>query len=342
MKKMRAARLHEGGKLLFEDVLIPEPESGEVRIKVAACGICHTDLHYIDHGVPTAKKPPIILGHEISGVVEAAGEGVNGDLEGAKILIPAVLPCRKCRLCASGRGTICNGMKMLGNHMDGGFTEYVTVPASEVISVPDELPLEDASIIADALTTPYHAVRNRARVRPGDRVAIFGCGGIGLGLVQFAVASGAHVIAVDIKDEKLSLAKQLGAINTINPAQVEKPGKALRKETDGGVDIAFEAVGRGETIRQAYDSLRSGGTLCVVGFPTEEVPLALGRLMFKEMTLVGSLGCHPDDYPAVVRLVAEGRIKLSPMITSRFGLEDMENGLDTLRKGEGIRSIVIP
>lgn len=342
MKRMRAARLHEGRKFLIEEVPVPEPQPGEVRVKVASCGICHTDLHYIDHGVPTAKEPPITLGHEVSGIVEKLGSGVDEKIERTRVLVPAVLPCRECSICASGRGTICERMRMFGNHIDGGFAEYLIVPAREVVPIPDGIPLEEASIIADALTTPYHAVRNRAKVKPGETIAIFGCGGIGLGLVQCAQAVGAHVIAIDLKEEKLSLAKELGASKTINASLVDKPGKVLRKETGGGVDCAFEAVGKGQTIQQAYDSLRSGGRLCVVGFSPEEVGLALGRLMFRELTVVGSLGCHPEDYPAVVRWVAEGRIKLEPMITGRFGLEKIEEGLNRLRNGEGVRSIVIP
>lgn len=157
-QKMKAAVFHgpERG-LVVEDVPVPTVRPGEVLIKVAACGACHTDLHYIEHGVPTFKKPPIILGHEASGIVEEVGAGVTNVRKGQRVLIPAVLTCGRCVACRQGRENICAEMKMLGNHFDGAYAEYVAVPSKDLLDLPESIPLAEASIIADALSTPFHA-----------------------------------------------------------------------------------------------------------------------------------------------------------------------------------------
>ena len=192
---MKAALMVEAGKpLVVQDVPKPEIGSHEVLVKVAACGVCHTDLHYIDHGTPTFKKPPIILGHEISGTVAACGSSVSKFQEGDPVLLPAVLTCGSCEFCRRGRENICSNMIMFGNHINGGFAEYVATPAKDILPLPKEMPLADASIIADAVSTPYHAVANRGQVRPGDSVAVFGCGGVGINVVQMSALFGADVI----------------------------------------------------------------------------------------------------------------------------------------------------
>jgi 6-hydroxycyclohex-1-ene-1-carbonyl-CoA dehydrogenase len=338
---MKAAVLHGPGRLGIEEVPRPEPGPEEILVRVAACGICHTDLHYIDHGVPTFKSP-VILGHEISGRVEAAGSAVIGFSRGDAVLLPAVLTCGSCRACRTGRENICERMRMLGNHIDGGYSEYVVAPARDCFHLPPEIPLAEACLIGDALTTPYHAVKHRARVRVGERVAVFGCGGIGSGAVQFAALAGAEVIAVDLDDRKLALARELGASTTLNPRSVERVEKELKKRTGGGADVAFEAIGKPETIRLAYESLRPGGRLCVVGYSAEPATLAFSKLMFFELEVIGSLGCRPVDYPEVVELVRRGRVRLAPLVTGRYKLEDLPAGLDALRQGRALRGIVLP
>ena len=156
---MKAAVFHGGDSgLRVEDIPIPKPEADEILVKVAACGVCHTDLHYIEHGVPTFKKPPIVLGHEASGIIEEVGAAVTHLKNGQRVLIPAVLTCGKCMACRWGRENICGDMRMLGNHLDGAYAEYIAVPAKDVLELPESIPLEEASIIADAVSTPYHAV----------------------------------------------------------------------------------------------------------------------------------------------------------------------------------------
>ncbi len=340
---MRAAVFHGAERgLSIEEVPTPSPGPGEALVRVAGCGICHTDLHYLDHGVPTFKPPPIILGHEPAGTVAALGEGVTHWSEGDRVLIPAVLSCGRCRYCRMGRENLCERLEMLGNHIDGAYAEYVTVPASELIAVPDEISLEQASVIADAVSTPYHAVKHRGRVRTGDTVAVVGCGGVGLNIVQCAAVAGGRVIAIDLNEERLEIARTLGAEETINPEGVERLDKHVRKLTGGGVDVAFEAIGQPKTIEMAFSLLRKGGRLCVIGFSHEPATIPVGKLMFFELEMVGSLGCGGGDYPEIVELVRQGKLQLDPVVSGTIPLEEIEEGFDRLRRGEGVRWVVTP
>lgn len=341
---MRAAIFYEANAPLnIQEWPDPAPSSDEILVRVAACGLCHTDLHYIDHGVPTAKQPPLILGHEATGVVAQLGEGVANVKVGNRVLLPAVLPCGSCFACRNGRENICLRMRMFGNDVDGAYAEFVTAPAKDVFILPDEIPLVEGCIIADAVTTPYHAVKNRAEVRPGDTVVVYGCGGVGLNVVQFANLAGGIVIAVDIAEEKLEHAKRLGATAIINPQQQSVGvAKAVRKLTAGaGADIAIEAIGNPATMKEAFSTLRPGGRLVVIGYSDHEVALNAGRVMYREMEIRGSLGCRPVDYPRVIELARTGRVEVASLVTARFPLAEINVGLDTLRAGRGIRSVVV-
>lgn len=328
--------------LRVEEIPTPTPGQGEVLVKVASCGLCHTDLHYIDHGVPTFKKPPLVLGHEVSGTVAALGSGVNDWKEGDRVLLPAVYGCGQCAMCRTGRENICEKMVMFGNNVDGGYAEYILAPAKDVLALPEEIPLVEASIIADAITTPYHAVVNRGRVKPGDQVVVFGCGGIGLNLVQVAAAVGAQVIAVDILDARLEWARRLGAQVALNAQPFERIDKEIRKLTGGGADIGFEAIGNPTTQAQTFASIRTGGRFVVVGYSAKPMTLDAGRVMYREMEIIGSLGCRAVDYPRVIELVRQGKIKVKELVTARFSLDQISDGLDALRRGEGVRSVVVP
>lgn len=340
---MKAAVFHGPDRpLCVEDVPIPEPGPGQVLVRVAACGVCHTDLHYLDHGTPTFKKPPVILGHEISGTVEAVGGGVDPARVGERVLIAAVTSCGHCDACREGRENVCANGEMLGNHIDGGFAEYVVAPAKDTFRLPDGIPLVEASIIADAITTPYHAVMNRGCVRPGDSVVVFGCGGVGINIVQVAAAVGARVVAVDVSPHKLEWARVMGAAAVLDPTSVERPDKELRKLTGGGADVAFEAVGKPTTQEQALAALKTGGRAVFVGYSPETVTLNSGRVMFRELEVVGSLGCRPVDYPRVIEMVRQGRLKLTELVTHRFCLAEIGQALDTLRSGAAIRVVVTP
>ncbi len=339
---MRAAVLHPGARTLaVETWPMPEPAAGGLRVKVAACGLCRTDLHYL-HGLATAKAPPLVLGHEVSGTVDAKGAGVAGFDIGSRVLLPPVLPCGTCELCRRGRGNVCARMSMLGNHVDGGFAEFVVVPASCAFPLPPNLPLEEASVLADAGSTAYHAVVNRARVRPGETVAVIGCGGVGLSVLQMVRAVGAYGIAVDIVPEKLDAAKRMGANEVLDGSG--DTAKSLRKMTGGGPDVAFEVIGNPKTIRAAVDGVRTGGRVVIVGYADADVPMPAGRIMFRELEVRGSLGCPLQEFPPVLALAARGAFNLKAMVTHRYALEEINEGFAALNAGKPglVRAIAIP
>ena len=307
---------------MLEDRPVPEPRVGEALVRVVACGVCHTDLHYLDHGVATAKPPPLILGHEVAGIVERLGPGASAPAPGTPVVVPAVVSCGRCEACGTGRGNLCATLEMFGNHRDGGFAEYVTAPASELVPLPPDLPLEDAALIADGVTTAYHAVRRRAEVGAGDTVAVFGCGGVGLAIVQLAAGSGARVVAVDLDAGRLTLARELGAIGTVTATRDGGAAKAVKQACPGGVDVAIEVAGVPAALREALASVRPGGRVVLVGYGAEDVPLPVGRIMFRELELRGSLGCRRADYARVVELVRAGTFRL--------------------RRREGVRTLLCP
>ncbi|MEK6798067.1 MAG: zinc-binding dehydrogenase [Planctomycetota bacterium] len=340
---MKAAVFHgAAGGLRIEDIPTPKVAQDQVLVKVAACGVCHTDLHYIEHGVATFKKPPIVLGHEASGIIEYVGANVTGWKRGQRVLIPAVLTCGRCVYCRMGRENICAEMTMLGNHIDGAYAEYVAVPSKDLLELPESIPLQEASIIADAISTPYHAVKNRAQVKAGDTVVIFGCGGVGINAVQLATAAGGYVIAVDVNDRKLQWATEFGAAKTINASKVERVSKEVKKLTGGGADIALEVIGNPRTIEEAFECVRVGGRLCVVGYTHEAISIVAGKIMFKEVEIVGSLGCRPLDYRPLIRMVEQGKIDLKKQVTHRFPLAELSKAFSVMKEGVSLRSIVIP
>jgi len=339
---MRAAVLHPGAKeLRIVDWPAPVLGPGEVLVKVAACGLCRTDLHYL-HGVPTAKTPPLVLGHEVSGTVASVGTGVEAPQAGARVLLPPVIPCGSCDACRRGRGNICARMQMLGNHRDGGFAEFVAVPANCAFPLPSNLPLEESSVLSDAGSTAYHAVVNRGHVAPGEWVAVLGCGGVGLSVLQVAKAVGAHIVAVDIAPEKLDAAKRLGADEIVDGRG--EVVKSLRKITGGGPDVAFEVIGHPATIRAAVEGVRTGGRVVIVGYTDAEVPLPAGRIMFRELEVRGSLGCPIQEFPRVLGFAANGGFDLKAMVTHRFSLDAINEGFTALQAGARglVRGIMVP
>ncbi len=339
---MKAALFKGAGQPLeLADVEKPRPRYGEALVKVSACGVCATDLHYL-HGVPTFKKPPLILGHEISGVVDELGEGVEGIEIGDRVLIPPVLSCGACQKCREGRDNICERMQMVGNNIDGGFAEYIKVPAMMLFKLPNELPLPESCIISDAISTSFHAVKNRGAVKGGEWVAIIGCGGVGINAVQIAAALGASVIAIDIDDRKLQLAKQLGAIEAINPEGVDVTKAVKQLAGKEGVDVAFEIVGKPATLEQAFNLVKPGGRLVVVGYSAENWSLRVSRVMFREITVLGSLGCRLAEYPTLINMVKNGKIKLEPLIFSKLKLEQVNEAMKNLEEGKVVgRQIIV-
>jgi len=314
------------GAPLERQAFAAEPGPGEVVVSVAGCGVCHTDLGYFYDGVRTNHPLPLALGHEISGHVVAAGEGASAWL-GRAVIVPAVLPCGACDLCRRGLSTICRAQKMPGNDIQGGFGSHIVVPARGLCPVDESrlaaagLTLPQVSIVADALTTPYQAVR-RAGVEPGDVAVVVGVGGVGGYCVQVARAFGAEVVAIDVDTRKLAAIVADGGASLALDAR-EHDAKALKKAV---LDFArqrglratewkvFECSGSAAGQTTAFNLLVHGATLSVVGFTMDKVEVRLSNLMAFDARALGNWGCPPEFYPAALDLVLEGRVKLAPFV----------------------------
>ncbi len=333
---------HEQARMVLEDVPDPSPGPGEVLVRVAACGICRTDLEYLK-GEGAPPRLPIILGHEPSGTIAAIGPGVAGIEVGQRVLVATPIPCRACEYCRRGYENRCPSMTIVGATQDGAFAEYVVTPAVSIFPLPDGLPLEESAIITDAVATSYHALYNQAGLKPGDTIAIFGAsGGLGLICVQFAAATGAKVIGVGRKMWKLEKAKEMGAAEIIGTADVPKVDSAIRKMTGGGVDIAVDATGVPSMIETAFRSTRPGGTTVVLGFGYQPFQVAINQLMWLEKTIVGSRNYRPSDMPRILDLVQRGVVDLEKVISHRFKLDEVNEAYEMLDRGEILRGIVTP
>jgi len=302
-------------------VLSPGPD--EVVVQVAGCGVCHTDIGFAFDGVPTRHALPLVLGHEISGRVVAAGKNAARWIR-RSVIVPAVIPCGSCAACRAGRVTICRQQFMPGNDGDGGFATHVLVPSRGLCPVPESLPsdvtLEMLSVVADAVTTPYEAIR-RANLGAEDVAVIVGAGGVGGFGVQIAAALGAAVAVIDIDRERLDLASRHGASLPLDASTTDLKGlrAALRtfvKESGRkGIGLKiFEMSGTPAGQVTAFGLLDHGAYLGVVGFTPNSVELRLSNLMAFDATARGNWGCPPDQYPSALQLVLEGKIGLAPYV----------------------------
>ena len=313
------------GKLEKKEIPVPELQPGEVLVEVAGCGVCHTDLGYFYDGVPTVSKPPLTLGHEISGTVVA---GVDAWI-GKEVIIPAVMPCRQCILCKTGRGNRCLAQKMPGNSLGlyGGFSTHIPVPSIDLCEVKDrgDIPLSHLAVVADAATTPYQAAK-RADLQPGDNVVVVGItGGVGQYMGQVAKALGAKtVIGIARNKQKLERALKFGTDFVINSTDkdardVSKEFRGLCKEQglpNTGWKI-FEVTGvkPGQEISLAL--LGFTGKLIVVGFGLAKTEYAIGRLMAFDADILGTWGCLPEYYPIVLDMVLSGKINMEEFVETR-------------------------
>lgn len=321
---MRALVLESfGGPLVLKDVPIPEPGEGQVLIRVQACAPDQLDLTIRDGKFPSAK-PPIILGHEIAGVVEKTGPGVANHAEGTRVTSTLYLTCGRCRHCRSGRETICEDfIGYLGIHTPGGYAEYTTIPATNLARIPDDLEFPEASILANAVGTPYHALTKRARLRPGEHVLITGAGGgVGLHAVQLARMMGALVMAVDIGAEKLEAARANGADRVADPGEADFADAALEWTEGRGVDVVLELVGPA-TMAGSLKAMGKGARMVIVGSHTGiELSVRPQTMISNEWEILGSRNVTKGELQEVVELVAAKRIK--PIVTEVHPLEEAE------------------
>ncbi|UCG37622.1 MAG: 6-hydroxycyclohex-1-ene-1-carbonyl-CoA dehydrogenase [Candidatus Bathyarchaeota archaeon] len=313
------------GELRLTEIPVPQLQPTDVLVEIAGCGVCHTDLGYFYGGVPTVTKPPLTLGHEISGIV-AAGDNRLID---KKVIVPAVMPCRNCPICSAGRGNRCLSQKMPGNSLGayGGFSSHIPVPSADLCIVDDcaDYQLPELAVIADAVTTPYQACV-RAGLKRGDNVIVVGIGGVGSYVVQMAKAFGAKtVVGIDIIPEKLERALQNGADFVINSKG--KDAKTVRGEFQEICRVnnlpskygwtVFEVTGVAPGQEIALNLLSFIGKLIIIGFGTQKNEYSISRLMAFDAEIKGSWGCLPEYYPKVLQLVLNKTIKIRPFTETR-------------------------
>jgi alcohol dehydrogenase len=372
--KIKAAVLNKMGleapyaktkPLAIEEIELDPPGYGEVLVRIGAAGLCHSDLSVIEGNRP--RPMPMALGHEAAGVVEKVGPGVDDLKAGDHVVMVFVPSCGHCLPCAEGRpalcepgaaangaGTLLSGERRL--HRNGSdvhhhlgvsaFAEYATVSRRSLVKIDKELPLEEAALFGCAVLTGVGAVINTARVAAGSSVAVVGLGGVGLSSLLGAIAAGARrVVAVDLSDDKLGLARQLGATDTFNPKSPDAID-SIKSATAGGVEFAFEMAGSVRAMDLAYKITRRGGTTVTAGLPPPDQNFALPQvnLVAEERTVKGSyIGtCVPGrDLPRYIELYRRGRLPVDRLMSGRLKLDEINVGFDRLREGQAVRQVVV-
>jgi propanol-preferring alcohol dehydrogenase len=334
-EKMKAARFYKVGEpLKIETIPLPDLEPEDVLVDTKVCGICGSDIHIVYEEVTPTAYSPITLGHEPSGVIAAVGTEVEGWKIGERVTINPFLTCGKCANCLSGNSQICVSRRVIGIHTEGGLAEFLKVPSQNLVRLPESIPFDQGGIAVDAVATPFHAITKRGALRVGEKVAIFGCGGLGIHGIQIAKVCGASlIIAVDTIDQALERARKVGADEVINPRK-ERAVQKIREMTGGmGVDLALEFIGLNETIEQAIGCVRIGGRVVVVGLGPEAISLPPPTSSVRgELSFLGSYGSTTAEIQSVISLVASGKLVLSDSITERFPLEEVNKALDHLHK----------
>jgi len=324
--------------LVKTDSEMPHPGAGEVLIAVKGCGMCHTDLGFLYGGVRTSHALPLALGHEISGTVVAVGAGSEAWAD-QDVVVPAVLPCGECDLCHAGRETSCRAQQMPGNDFHGGFASHILVPARWLVDasgLPEGLALADVSVLADAVTTPYQAMK-RAKVGAGDCVVIIGAGGVGSFGIQIARAFGARVVAVDIDSDKLSRALEYGAEGVVNTRDLDsKDARAAVRAKNKELGFAkvglkvLEMSGTSQGQELAWSLMTFAGVVGFVGFTLDRVPVRLSNLMAFDADAFGNWGCRPQYYAPALDLIRAGKVLVKPFV-KRFPMNEINRVLEDAR-----------
>jgi len=351
--------------VVVEEISIDPPQRGEVLVKIAACGVCHSDLSATNGTI--ALPPPLVLGHEAAGEVVAVGDGVTELAVGDHVVSAFIYMCGKCRFCAAGRPVLCieqgkavttppAGIARVhdkaGNPLGifsgcGVMAEFATMSVSNLVKIDAAIPLDRAALVGCAVTTGVGAVFNTARVEPGASVAVLGCGGVGLNVIQGAAIAGAQcIVAIDTLEAKLAIARQFGATHTLPALPSDDLVKALKKLTGGGPDYAFECVGSGALVETAYRAIRRGGKAVVVGVarPAETAAIKPMSLVFEEKTLQGSYfgSCVPRiDFPRLLNLYMGGKLKLDELITHRYRIDEAPQAFADLESGRNARGVIV-
>jgi len=358
---MKAAVCYEFGKpLVVEEIELDPPQAGEISVKLAACAICHSDIHYMEGawGGPL----PTVLGHEAAGVVEEVGPHVSQAGPGDHVVVSLIRSCGRCYFCAQAHPNLCEAKFALDSksrlHTKDGrpirqglrtaaFAEFVIVDESQVVQIPKEMPLDSASLLACGVITGLGAVVNTAQISVGSNVVIIGTGGVGLNSVQGAHLSGAQlIIAVDLLNSKLEAARAFGATHTVNPTE-KNVQEMVHSLTQGrGADYVFVTVGNEKAIEQGIKLMRRAGTLVIVGMPASGVKAAIEvvDLADNSQRILGSkMGSArlQVDVPKLVALYEQGRLKLDELITTRYRLEEINEAIAAVKQGDALRNVIV-
>jgi alcohol dehydrogenase, propanol-preferring len=338
---LKAAVLHSFAEpLRIEEIPTPAPGPGEVLIRVAACGVCHSDLHLATGEWDLLRpitKLPLTLGHEVTGTIASIGEGVAGFDVGARVGVPWLhWTCGECEFCSMGRETLCSKQQITGCVVDGGFAEFIKAKASHIAKLPDELSFEEAAPLLCAGVTVYGAMK-KADIQAGQKVAVFGVGGLGHLAIQLARAKGAEVIAVDVADDKLELARECGAGVVVNAATTQAH-KDVKKATGGGAHVVMVTSGSRAAYEAALRSIRKAGTLAIVGMAPEPVPLSTVAMVSGEYRIVSSAVGSREELREVLQLAAEGKVKCR--IETR-AFDQVDGALNEMKEGRLVGRVVL-
>jgi 6-hydroxycyclohex-1-ene-1-carbonyl-CoA dehydrogenase len=349
MEKLKQWQMTELKKeFSLVEVEMPALTENDALVKVAGCGVCHTDLSFWHDGVKTKKEMPLTLGHEISGTV------LKGPLQlvGKNVIIPAVLPCGNCELCNKGRSNMCQNQKMPGNDFHGGFASHIVVPHKYLCPVPDsilkEYTLEQISVIADAISTPYQVMK-KSELENGDLAIVIGVGGVGVYGALIAKILGAKVLAIDISDEKLAQAKNNGVDEILNSKgldtkqiknKVKEIASKLNAPRYGWKIFEFSGTAAGQDL--AFNLITFTSTLSIVGFTMNKLEVRLSNLMAFDAKLIGTWGCKPELYPEVVQLIAEGKLRIKDFVQTFPMSQINEVFKNTLEHKYEKRSVLVP
>ena len=338
---MKAVRYHGPGQpFRLEEVDRREPEAGEVLVRITASGICHTELHF-KSGLLDLGVAPVTMGHESVGRIEAVGEGVSPGRADERVIIYYYLGCLECAYCHVGDEQLCPNLRAeYGFISDGGYAEYVTVPARNAVPLPAAIPDIEAAPIGCGVTTAVHAAR-LAKPEVGERVVVYGVGGVGFGLVQLARATGARTIAVGRSAAKLDKALELGAEIAVNASE-EAASERIRRITGGaGADVVYECVGTEESMKEASAALGRRGRLVFVGYSPDSFTVHPIQLVVFEQKVMGTVGATLNDLYEAVDLVERGVVRT--VVDRTLPLEQFESGLNALERGELVgRAILVP
>ncbi len=358
---MKAAVCYEFGKpLVVEEIEIDPPQVGEIKVKLAACAICHSDIHYMEGA--WGGVLPAVYGHEAAGIVEEVGPQVTLIQPGDHVIVSLIRSCGRCYFCSQGQPHMCEstfamdnesrlhtkaGQPILQGLRIGAFAEYVVVDESQAVQIPKTMALDSASLLACGVITGLGAVTNTAQVPSGSSVVVIGTGGVGLNSVQGARLSGAQaIIALDLVDSKLEAAKTFGATHIINPAQENAQETIMSLTQERGADYVFVTVGSAKAIEQGITLLRRAGTLVIVGMPASGIKMQIEVADFagSSQRILGSKMGSTQlrvDVPKLVTLYEQGRLKLDELITARYPLEEINEAMAAVNRGEALRNVIV-